>query len=96
MTGGGGDGEPWRHIARGAHLIRAGAGLRDREGLFFQTGRAELRVDRRVGSQSAGPIVLVNNGVGGGRLEVGIGAVIIVLVLGRYHRGAGDERRRCY
>lgn len=108
MTCRGGDGKPWRHVARRVRLIRAGAGFRDREGLFFQTGRAELRVDRGVCGQNAGPrgvgsspmaflavrTVLVDNGVGSGRLDAGVGgAVIIVLVLGRYLRGAGDERR---
>lgn len=53
MTSGGGDSKSLRHVATWSWLIRAAAGLCNCKGLFFETGRAELRVDCLVRCQDA-------------------------------------------
>lgn len=53
MTSSSGDRKSLRHVASWSWLISAAAGLRNSEGLFFEAGRAELRVNRCVCCQDA-------------------------------------------
>lgn len=53
MASGSGDGKSLRQVASWPWLISAAAGLRNRKGFFFKTGRTELRVDCLVCGQDA-------------------------------------------
>lgn len=96
MTSSSGDGKSLRQVASWPWLISAAAGLRNRKGLFFKTGRTELRVDCLVCGQDAAlvrpgtpaiasPVIFLSmdDGVCDGRLVVSVSTSVIVLVCSR-------------